>query len=137
MASVQLSAALPAAGQVLNFKDHNGPDHDKLYVVLSDKDKDYMLIAMTTSQQRSRQKDYGCKDSGKYFFWPSQKGWFNKDTWILLNEFRRLHKTYLTASLTNRTIEIMKGSLPSNEFNALKQCLRYSFEISPHMAALL
>lgn len=119
-----------AVGQVLywkNFKFHDGgEDKNKLFIVLSVQPN--VLIVKTTSVQSNRQATHGCKENGKYYMIPTGKPWFKKDTWILLSEFKINTAENLKSRIANNDITILT-TLPQNETNAIKNCLRYSDDV--------
>lgn len=71
-----------------NFKFKNGGTSEKLLVLLyipKKKSRPY-LFCLTTSQSKRKSFKEGCQPDRSLFFLPKNKEFFEKNTWLQLNE---------------------------------------------------
>ena len=120
--SVKLSNKLVKQGSILldnNFRFKNGNVNKKLLVVInSPAQKDPYIVVTVTSQQHSKPKSTGCipEKYHKVFFIPKNTTFFEKDTWVQLNDFYILPK-----ELAEKRLE-RKGCLPEKITQGVVDC---------------
>ncbi|HKS10248.1 MAG TPA: hypothetical protein VJS13_11920 [Pyrinomonadaceae bacterium] len=70
-----------------HFQFSDGPEGNKLAVVLCEYGTDY-LVVKTTSRVHRKGSTAGCQitDTPPNFFLPQRSAWFETDTWIELDE---------------------------------------------------
>lgn len=69
------------------FQFSDGTTLNKLIIILCEYGHNY-LAALTTSKQHSKGKNEGCQinDIPSNYFISESNNWFNKDTWVVLDE---------------------------------------------------
>ncbi|MEA2082811.1 MAG: hypothetical protein U9O82_00930 [Thermodesulfobacteriota bacterium] len=109
-----------------NFVFSDGTKGQKLLILLNtpQKDENYILVK-TTSKQKNKPASPGCIEGHhKVYYLPSQKDFFNKNTWVQLDDYflfltaeanSRFKKT---GKLTDKTIDkVVKCFLKINELD--------------------
>lgn len=115
------------AGDIFYHNEYQFPDGSsgiKLLILLNNPvQEDPYLFCETTSQQKFRNKTFGCNSDKEYFFIPSNREWFNLDTWIKLDTI----SPWIAASIVKDGLDgklEKKDELSTNIFNAIKNCIK-------------
>lgn len=114
-------------GDVLYFYDHafaDGGHADKLFVVLSDPQKDKVVLIMATSQNKSSSTNPGCQPAAKRFHIKKGQYSFPKDTWLDLGRSIQAVDTQNVVSRMQSKEILLKGTLPIQVVNEIKNCLK-------------
>ncbi len=113
------------------FRFKDGKTGNKLFVILNDGTAGFYVAVRTTSQAKGKSTSEGChlKDWQQNFFVPTNKGCFNKDTWICLDDFYEFDVTeLLKGHFSGRIKEV--GKLSPALLQALIDCALQSDDIT-------
>lgn len=129
-----------SCGTVLFDKKYqfpNGTIGEKLSIVLAEYGVNY-LVAKTTSQPHAKHSIPGCqlKDKPPNFFIPAYSYWFNKDTWIELDEVYELDSTIHGYKRQDGTT-IEHNVLPNELVKAILDCALASDDIDEFFLEML
>ncbi len=111
------------------FQFSDGLTGNKLIIILSNYGRNY-LVAVTTSQQHSKNRVKGCQlnDKPANYFIPKNSTWFEEDTWVLLNEVVEVDFDILSYKKEGR-IALEKSVLPSTLMKDILNCALKSEDI--------
>lgn len=113
-----------------NFAFKDGETGKKLMVILGNFNN-HVVVAKTTSKQHDRGITYGCQPSDRFhnFYLPQGSCFFQKCTWICLDEFFEFtDKDLLEARLRNELY--LSGKLENHHLSKLQNCALKSLDIS-------
>lgn len=111
------------------FVFRDGGISDKLLVVLNHAEKDDpLLLAKTTSKQKSRKKNPGCDHLRYSFFVPEKAGHFDADTWIILDYPYAVPQAEMLEKITSKVAQQV-CTLPEQMMNAVCNCALKSDDI--------
>ena len=88
------------------FAFHDGETGEKLFVVLGTHEST-SVVAKTTSHQNGRGTVFGCQPADRFhnFYLPPKSCYFNKSTWVCLDEFYELNANSVLAKRFSGTIK--------------------------------
>lgn len=113
-----------------NFAFKDGETGKKLMVILGNFNN-HVVVAKTTSKQHDRGTTYGCQPNNRFhnFYLPTGSCFFEKCTWICLDEFFEFSdKDLLDARLKNELY--LSGKLEDHHLYKLQLCALESIDIS-------
>lgn len=119
------------------FAFHDGETGEKLFVVLGTIDK-VSVVAKTTSQQHGRGTVFGCQPTDRFhnFFIPPKANYFNKCTWICLNEFYELDPLRMLKKRYDGKINPV-CTLQDHILKLVQECAIISLDISKIQAEII
>jgi hypothetical protein len=111
------------------FQFSDGSVINKLFIVLCDFGTNY-LVLNTTSQQKKKNKTAACqlKDKPPNFFLPANHSWFEKDTWIELDEVFEIDSDTLEQKKKDRVV-LHKSVLSPELMKDILKCALQSVDI--------
>ena len=91
-----------------DFEYRDGESGDKLLILLNNGEVGFYIVVKTTSNGIFKSRKSGCqlKDKHPNFFLPKGSCWFDKDTWVGLNEFFPFDAKELLNKHFSRQLEI-------------------------------
>lgn len=113
-----------------NFAFKDGETGKKLMVILGNFNN-HVVVAKTTSQQHDRGITYGCQPNDRFhnFYLPKGSCYFEKCTWVCLDEFFEFtDKDLFEARLKNEMF--LSGNLETHHLMKLQNCALESLDIS-------
>lgn len=119
------------------FVFRDGGLSDKLLVVLNHADEDDpLLLAKTTSRQKTRKKNPGCDHLRYAFFVPEKRKHFDDDTWIILDFPYAVPQAEMLEKVSSNAVKLI-GTLPDQMMNEIRNCALKSDDFPLRWAALL
>jgi hypothetical protein len=119
------------------FELQGGKVKPKYFLVLNDPTFcDYLILCMTTKQQRKRDAIPGCDTDAEYFFLPEGITKFPLDTWLV---FSRCYKysTDKIQTLIDKNICQPKWSIDKELFKNVFRCALRSDDIERRVKKML
>ena len=115
----------------------SGTKKDKLLVQLNTPaNEEPCLLALTTSQQKNRPQTPGCIPRLSLLYIEAQKPFFDKNTWIQLDEIFPFDiPTMIKAGMQNDLKEM--GVLPKQKMNEIANCCKRSDDVTEYNLQLI
>lgn len=112
------------------FEFSNGEKAQKFFVVVGNL-SGIVVAAKTTSQQHGRGIDYGCQPSDRFhnFYLPKGSCYFEKCTWICLDEFYEFSDSELFNARFTGTVKFI-CTLDKAHMKILQDCATQSDDIT-------
>lgn len=89
-----------------NYQFDDGETRDKYLIVLNDGSCGYYLYVETTSKMHDKGIIFGCQPNDRQpnFFLLPHCGYFQLNTWIMFNHFKKRSLEYFHGCLVNKTM---------------------------------
>jgi hypothetical protein len=114
-----------------DFQFHNtGKTIDKLSIIVCESG-DCHFALVTTTNPVGKGQTQGCQSSDKppNYFIPKGSGWFNEDTWILLDALAELNNLVIDAKVQAKSLTCYENQITTLDLKQILQCAM----LSPYM----
>ncbi len=111
-----------------DFQFHNtGKIIDKLSIVVCESG-DCHFALVTTTKELGKGRNGGCQISDKppNYFIPAGSSWFDRDTWILLDELAELNNLVLDEKVQSKTVTYHENQIPREKLRQILECAMQS-----------
>lgn len=120
-----------------NLPLSTGREKDKLLVqVNTPSKKEPYLLYLTTSQPKSRPETPGCISRLSLFYVEAGKPFFDKNTWIQLDELYEFDSAYIIKMGLQKEMREL-GIIPNQKMNEIANCFRRIDDVSKYNLGLI
>jgi hypothetical protein len=119
------------------FQFADGSTLDKLIIIVAELGNDFLAVK-TTTRQRHMNNTSGCQinDKPPNFYIPAHASWFNKDTWVELDEIFEIDSTLLNIKLRDR-VAAKRGAVSDDLLKQILDCALQSQDIEQYYMEFL